>query len=467
MKITPIDRILVNPINRFISNSIASGIVLFVATILAMILANSSYGTAFHHFWEQDFTIKINNFEISRTLHHWINEGLMSIFFFVIGLELKREIIGGELSNPKDAILPFAAGIGGMIVPVIIYGFFNRNGDASHGWGIPMATDIAFVLAILHLLGKKVPLNLKIFLTALSIVDDLGAVLVVALFYTNEITMNFLLSGFGFVGLLILGNLLGVRTPIFYILVGIFGVWTGFMMSGIHATVAGLVTAFTVPANVKLSDVKFVEKLKTLTKKFEKAATTDASIVTNEQLHLISEIEYYSKSAITPLQKLEHSLHPIVSFIIMPVFALANAGIHFPPDFLATFLSPVSLGVFFGSVLGKTIGIILFCKVLVGLKWVKLPNELTWRHIYGASILGGVGFSMSLFITDLAFDQATYLLQAKMGIIFASLICGVVGYLILKGAKTKKEIVVPNAPLKCEEINIKRIQENENKNIMS
>lgn len=432
MRIDPIDKILIIPITRFINNSTTSGIILFVSAILALILANSPLKESYHHFWENTFTIGFSDFVMSKSLHHWINDGLMSIFFFVIGLELKREIMAGELSKPKDAILPIFSGLGGMVIPALFYLLFNSSGETSAGWGIPMATDIAFALGILYMLGDKVPVSLKVFLTVLAIADDVGAVMVIAFFYTSDIsTLSLLISG-GFLTVLVLANILGVRNTLFYGIIGIGGLWLAFLLSGVHATIAGIIAAFTIPANVKIQDKKFIQKINTLTNKFEKSTPNNVTLVTHDQLHILEDIRYYSKAAMTPLQRLEHAMHPLVAFVVIPIFALANAGITFSDSFFADLASNVSLGVIFGLVLGKFIGIVLVSKILVKLKFAELPKGVNWRQIYGVAMLAGVGFTMSLFITDLAFVDLDYILQSKIGIFIASILCGIGGYLTLR-----------------------------------
>jgi NhaA family Na+:H+ antiporter len=356
----------------------------------------------------------------------------MSVFFFVIGLELKREIIAGELSKPKDAILPIFAGLGGMVVPALFYILWNANGEASNGWGIPMATDIAFALGILYLLGDRVPVSLKIFLTALAIADDLGAVLVIAFFYTSDISTTSLLIGGGFLVVLLLANLLGVRNTVFYGIIGIGGLWLAFLLSGVHATIAGVIAALTIPANVKIGDKNFVKKMNELTNEFKRSTPNNVALITSDQLHILEDIRHYSKAAMPPLQRLEHSMHPLVGFVVMPIFALANAGITFSNNFFSDLGSNISLGVILGLVVGKFIGIVGFSKILIKLKLATLPDGVSWRQIYGVAMLAGIGFTMSLFITDLAFLNATNILQAKIGIFVASLICGVGGYLTLR-----------------------------------
>ena len=434
MIIDPIDKILVIPLTRFIQNSTTSGILLFAVAVLALLLANSPWEKVYHQFWEHTFSIGYDTYQVSQSLHYWINDGLMAIFFFVIGLELKREVLAGELSRPKDAILPVAAGLGGMIMPALFYLALNSTGETSAGWGIPMATDIAFALGILYLLGDKVPISLKIFLTALAIADDIGAVLVIAFFYTAEINLEILLYGGGFFGILLVGNLLGVRSIVFYGIIGIGGLWMAFLLSGVHATIAGIIVAITIPANVKIEDTHFVTKMKALVTNFEQSTPNQVTLLTHDQLEIVEKIRFYSLAALTPLQRLEHAMHPLVAFIVMPIFALANAGITFSGDFAENMISHVSLGVILGLVAGKFIGIVGISKILVFSKLVQLPEGVSWRHIYGAALLAGVGFTMSLFSTDLAFDDPTYIIQSKIGIFTASILGGLGGFLILRKA---------------------------------
>jgi NhaA family Na+:H+ antiporter len=432
MRIDPIDKILVIPLTRFIQNSTTSGILLFAVAVLALLLANSPWEKAYHQFWEHTFSIGYDSYQVSQSLHYWINDGLMAIFFFVIGLELKREVMAGKLSRPKDAILPVAAGLGGMLVPALLYLSLNPSGETSTGWGIPMATDIAFALGILYLLGNKAPLSLKLFLTVLAIADDIGAVLVIAFFYTPSIVMTSLLYGGGFLLVLVIGNLLGIRSIVFYGAVGIGGLWLAFLLSGVHATIAGIVVALTIPANVKINDTHFVTKMKTLTKDFEQSTPSQVTLLTHEQLEIVEKIRFYSLAALTPLQRLEHALHPLVAFVVMPIFALANAGITFSGGFTENMFSQVSLGVILGLVVGKFVGIVGISTLLVLFRLASLPEGMTWRHIYGVALLAGVGFTMSLFITDLAFENPTLIIQSKIGIFMASIIGGIGGYLVLK-----------------------------------
>ena len=414
------------------NNSTTSGIVLFIAALAALIMANSPLSDFYKGLWEYKFTIGFENYNISKTVSHWINDGLMAMFFFVIGLELKREVIGGELSNPKDAILPIFAGIGGMVVPAVIYLFFNFGSETEGGWGIPMATDIAFALGIIYLLGDRVPLSLKIFLTALAIADDLGAVLVIAFFYTSEISYTSLAIGAAFLVVLYTANRIGVRRPAFYGIIGVGGVWLAFLLSGVHATIAGVLAALTIPANVKVDDILFSRKLRQLAVSFENAEKNENSLITKEQLEVIEDVRNCSKAAITPLQQIEHSLHPIVAFIILPLFAFANTGVEFSGNFAEGLTSNITLGIIFGLLFGKFIGIVGVTKLIVFFKLAALPQGANWKQLYGVALLASVGFTMSLFITELAFTNPEHIVQAKFGIIIASVIGGISGYLLLR-----------------------------------
>ncbi len=434
MKQQPVDKWIINPMRRFLNNSTMSGIVLFSSAFLAMILANSPWSEAFHHIWETKFFIGFGDFQINKSLHHWINDGLMAVFFFVVGLELKREIIAGELSDPKNAILPLVAAAGGMIFPALLYVFFNSSGTPSNGWGIPMATDIAFVLGILYLLGDRVPISLKVFLTALAIADDIGAVLVIAFFYTSNIYFESLFTGIIFMVVLVGANLIGVRSTLFYGIVGISGLWVAFLMSGVHATIAAVLAAFTIPAKVKISANYYTERLEHLLSKFKETEDDQAPTVTKEQFTILGNVRDISKAALTPLQRLEHGMHPLVAFIVMPVFALSNAGVTITDDFATQASSPVTIGVFVGLLLGKVIGVVGISYLMLKLKWATLPKDMNMLHLLGAGFLTAIGFTMSLFITGLAFNDHNYILQAKLGILAASILASVIGYFIIKKA---------------------------------
>lgn len=430
---TPIERIS-KPIQSFITQEKSGGIVLGISVVLALVLANSGWSDSYHHFLENSFGFQWNEksyFDFS--LHHWINDGLMAIFFFVVGLELKREIVGGELSNPRKAMLPIAAALGGMVVPAAIYLLFNPSGEAHSGWGIPMATDIAFALGVLYLLGDRIPLSLKVFLTALAIVDDLGAVLVIAFFYTSDISTWHLLIGGMVLVVMYIGNRMGVRSIFFYAILGICGVWTTFLLSGVHATIAAVLAAFTIPADVRINEKSFIEKIQGYLDRFRNLdPTEDTPTLTNEQLHVLEQVNTATIAATPPLQRLEHAMHPMVSFLIIPVFALANAGVSLAIDLDSLFASNVAIGVAMGLLLGKVIGVVGFTLLFVKLGVAPFPQGMNLRNLIGVGMLAAIGFTMSLFITSLAFSHEEYITQAKIGIFAASLIGGIAGYTILK-----------------------------------
>lgn len=425
-------------IGNYITQESLGGIILILVTIVAVVWANSQWYAHYHHLWHEiKLGFSFSNFEMKYSLQHWINDGLMAIFFFTVGLEIKREVLAGELSSVKKASLPIMAALGGMIFPAAIYILFNfSNPEYKDGWGIPMATDIAFALGIISLLGKKVPVSLKIFLTALAIADDLGAVLVIAVFYTESIDLNALITAGVFLGILIIANRLGVRSAVFYAVVGLLGVWLAFIQSGVHATIAGVLIALTIPVRTKITEVTYIDQLTDLLEKFKKAKPNDLSLLTQKQAHLVSDIEKISRQATTPLQKLEHALHPITAFIILPVFALANAGIHIEGSFLELMLHPVSMGIMLGLVLGKAIGITIFTRLVVGSGFAELPEGTQWRHIYGVAFLAGIGFTMSIFISGLAFANDEHVQIAKAGIFGASMVAAIIGMVIL-GRKPK------------------------------
>lgn len=428
----PIDK-LNKPLQKFIQNEKAGGIVLGISVIIALILANSPLSHAYHQFFEYKIGFQFNGKSfLEYSIHHWINDGLMAIFFFVVGLELKREIVGGELSNPRKALLPIGAAIGGMLVPAIIYFVLNPTGEAQNGWGIPMATDIAFALGVLYLLGNKIPLSLKVFLTALAIVDDLGAVLVIAFFYTSDISTLSLLIGLGFVLIMYIGNKMGVRNVLFYAIIGIVGVWTAFLLSGVHATIASVLAAFTIPADMKIKENLYITKIQNYLTKFKSIDPKDKiPTLTNEQLHILDEVKKDTNDIIPPLQRLEHVMHPFVTFLIIPIFALANAGVSVAIDFEQLFSTNVTLGVSLGLLVGKVVGVVGFTLLFVKLKIAPFPNGMNIRNLLGLALLAGIGFTMSLFITSLAFTNEEHIIQAKIGIFFASIVAGILGYLIL------------------------------------
>ena len=426
---------------NFINQESIGGLILIACTIIAVVWANSGFYDLYHHVWHEiKMGFVLGNINTVASVGHWINDGLMALFFFAIGLEIKREIVGGELSSMKKAALPLAAAVGGMFIPAIFYVIVNAsNPENMNGWGVPMATDIAFALGLLAMLGKRVPISLKIFLTALAVADDLGAVLVIAVFYTKSIDLNELMMGGFFLVVLIGANYFGVRRTVFYALVGFLGVWLAFVFSGVHATIAGVLIAFTIPARTKISDVDYVDNLCKLTKDFENADSNKNKLLTKEQLHIITEIEKVSKKAHTPLQNLEHALHPITTFLILPLFALSNAGVRIEGNIMELILSPISIGIIIGLVLGKPVGIVLASKLLVKLRKATLPEGTTWSHIYGVGFLAGIGFTMSIFISELAFETDENKQIAKVGIFVASILSAVIGMVLLSRSKVPDE----------------------------
>lgn len=407
---------------------------LAISVVVALILANSPWAAYYFHFFEQKLGFAFDGkMYLEYSIHHWINDGLMAMFFFVVGLELKREIIGGELSNPRKALLPIAAAIGGMLIPALIYLLLNSSGTPRQGWGIPMATDIAFALGILYLLGDRIPVSLKVFLTALAIVDDLGAVLVIAFFYTSNISFTSLAIGLGFVLAMFLANKSGIRNIIFYAVLGIGGVWTAFLLSGVHATIAAVLAAFMIPADVVLQEDSYIHKIQKKLKHFKDIDPNNIPTLTDDQLHVLEDIKKDTNAAIPPLQRLEYGMHPFVTFLVIPIFAIANAGISFSDiEFSTLFDTNIAIGVALGLLLGKVSGIVGFTSLLVRLKIAPLPEGMNLRNLFGAGLIASIGFTMSLFITSLAFTEEIHLVQAKIGIFAASIVGGLAGYLILK-----------------------------------
>ncbi len=433
----PIEVIL-RPINDFLHKEASGGILLIIFTAVALIWANSPWSDSYHHLWDTHISIKAGDLALNLSIHHWINDGLMVIFFFVVGLEIKREMLVGELSSFKKASLPVAGAIGGMLLPALFYVFFNSDTDAVNGWGIPMATDIAFVIGILAILGSRVPLGLKVFVVSLAIADDIGAVMVIAIFYTSHISMSALLAAGVILVWLVIINKLGVKSLIIYSVLGIL-LWLAVLQSGIHATIAGVLLAFTIPAKARINTKRFSENTENLLDKFEKAGEHGENVLTNENRQsAVRGIEVNCERISTPLRRFEYGLHPWSSFLIMPLFALANAGVTLKGmDLGAALISPVSIGIIAGLFLGKQLGIFAFAWLAVKIKLASLPDGVSWRKIYGAGILAGIGFTMSLFIAGLAFTDDSILNLSKIGILTASLIAGVVGYLFLKTTLSK------------------------------
>jgi NhaA family Na+:H+ antiporter len=429
----PIRRVL-RPFREFARVEASGGIVLLACTVVALAWANSPWADSYGALWHSEVTVGAEPLGLSMDLRHWINDGLMALFFFVVGLEIKREVLVGELADPRRAALPIAAAVGGMAVPALVYLAVTRGTPGAAGWGVPMATDIAFALGVLALLGRRAPLALKVFLTALAIVDDIGAVLVIALFYTAEVAWTPLLAGLALVLLLYGANRVGVRGPLVYALVGLV-VWVAFLESGVHATIAGVLLAATIPAWVRLDVPAFVDRARTSLDHLVDAAGRGGSVLSDQvQQHALHDLETACERAQAPMQRLEHALHPWVSFVVMPVFALANAGVALDAGAAVALAHPVGLGVVLGLLLGKQVGITLFAWLAVRSGVAALPAGVTWRHVYGAGWLGGIGFTMSLFIASLAFGATDLLATAKVGVLAASAVAGAVGYALVRAA---------------------------------
>lgn len=431
---------IATPFEHFLHAQTTTGLVLMCTTVLALILANSALADAYAHIFHTIVNIEVGSWGLSHTIHHWINDGLMAIFFFIIGLEIKREILSGELSDLRVAILPILAAVGGMVIPALIYLAINNGTDAANGWGIPMATDIAFAISALVLLGKRVSTPLVTFLVALAIVDDLGAVLVIALFYTEQIHANFLFLAFVMFTLMIILNRFGVYNPLTYFTVGLV-MWYFMLESGVHATIAGVIAAFSIPSKPKRTLDTFSKHVNNLLEEFKSYPLKKKIVLHEDQKAILQNIKDKIDAVNPPASRLEHSLHLPVSLVVIPLFALANAGIAIDfSSFGSTFLEPVSLGIFSGLVLGKVIGIAGVASLAIKLKVAKLPEGSTMSQIFGVAFLGGIGFTMSIFVADLAFlGNNALLFQAKVGILSASLFAGLFGFLWLRFVAKRPE----------------------------
>ena len=427
---------LIRPFQAFVKEEVFGSVLLLTAALVAFAWANSGYAASYHHFWESEVSLSAWGYGITRSFRDWINEGLMAVFFFIVGLEIKRELLVGELASAKKAVLPAGAALGGMLVPALVYLFFNRGMTSAGGWGIPMATDIAFALGALYVLGKRVPFGIRIFLSALAIVDDLGAVLVIAFFYTKEIMAGYLLIGLGVFVLIVTANLLWIRNALVYGVLGIF-LWLALLGSGLHATVAGIVVAFCIPARGKYDTDNFVRAVKGYLDQFEclPEGCGFSILLNGKHLNAVQSIELACHHVETPLQRFERSLHAWVAFLIVPLFALANAGLTMAEiDMGKALSSPVALGVICGLIIGKPLGIAFFSFLLVRMKMASLSAGVRWSHIVGAGILGGIGFTMSLFITELSFGGPPSFDYAKVGVFIGSIVSGIGGLLFLLAA---------------------------------
>jgi NhaA family Na+:H+ antiporter len=432
----PIERI-VRPFRAFVHQEASGGVLLLACTVLALVWANSPWAAGYADLWHTPVTVGFGGLALSKDLQHWINDGLMAVFFFVVGLEIKRELLMGELAAPRRAALPIAAAAGGMLVPAALYALLNTGTPGAPGWGVPMATDIAFALGVLALLGSRVPVAIKVFVTALAVVDDIGAVVVIAVFYTPAVAWTPLAWAAALFVVLVALNRLGVRRPLPYAAVGV-GLWLAVLLSGVHATVAGVLLAMVIPAKGRIDAGDFAQRGQALLDTFRRSSPAEppaVALANEDQQAAVRALETACEDVETPLQRLEQSLHPWVAFAVVPLFALANAGVSLAaPDVGAAMSDRVTLGVLLGLVLGKQVGVTVFTWLAVQTRVAALPEGVAWRHVYGAAWLAGIGFTMSLFIASLAFADAALLDRAKVGILLASLASGGVGWLILRGA---------------------------------
>jgi NhaA family Na+:H+ antiporter len=431
-----VKKLLETPMEKFIKIESLSGILLFSATIIAVIWANSPWGHTYQQLWGYELGIKITDYQLVKPLILWINDGLMALFFFLIGLEIKRELAVGELNSPKKAVFPFFAAVGGIAFPALVFVLLNKDPETMAGWAIPMATDIAFSLAIMKLLGDRVPLNLKVFLTAFAIVDDLGAVLIIALFYSSGIKWMLILAAFVLIGILFLLAARDLYSKYLLVIIGIV-VWLLFLKAGIHPTIAGVLLAFTVPISRKVKIAEFTEALDDIRDKIKSIPPKPNGLLSKEHIEHIDNLDDWSMQVQSPLQTMEHKLHDWVAYVIMPIFALSNAGVTVSTEVSLNY--GLILGIALALIVGKSVGIFFMSNLALRLGVSKLPEGVRNVQILGVSFLAGVGFTMSIFIANLAFKGNPALLDsAKVGILIGSLVAGLTGYLILRSTGSKK-----------------------------
>jgi len=422
-------------------NTVANGGFLLLAASIGALFWSNINPASYDHFWHTDFTLTIGGFALSHSLAHWVNDGLMTFFFFMVGLEIKREMLVGALSDPRRAALPVAAAVGGMVFPALVYWWFNTGTTSINGWGIPMATDIAFSLAILSTLGRRVPFGIRIFLTAFAIADDLGAILVIALFYTPEIHLTYLIGGLGVCTLLLLLNRFWVRNPVTYMVLGAL-LWYMVAHSGLHATITGVIVSMFIPAKSRYNTDLFMKLVRDRLEQIKCDGDECGYTIMVNRTHLdaVHSINVACSRVETPLQRMEHAMEPWVAYLILPLFALANAGVVLGAlDLGAAIAHPVTLGIMLGLALGKPVGIMLFTWLTTRILRVNLTTGATWSMILGVGFLGGIGFTMSLFISALSFEEPVFREYAKIGIIGGSFLSGVLGYAILRWASRNRK----------------------------
>lgn len=431
-----IQKIILSPFQKFVKIESFSGILLLIATIIALVWANSSFGDTYQSIWQYEIGFKAQGFELSKPLILWINDGLMAVFFFLIGLEIKREFLIGELNSFKKLAFPLVGALGGMLIPVLVFLLLNENPETLKGWGIPMATDIAFSLAILKVLGNKVPLSLKIFLTAFAIVDDLGAVLVIAMFYSGSISFGLLGIAVLLLAILYYLSFKGYYSKFIIILFGMI-IWVLFLKSGIHPTLAGVLLAFAVPVRQKINTPEFIDNLLKITNNIKQSSSLNTPILSEQQIEQIDDLEDWTNKYQSPLQHLEHNLHDWVAYFIIPLFALANAGVLLNSDIVldTILIRNIIICLVFGNSIGIS-SIVLFAKKM---KIIEVPKDISNWQIVGVSFLAGIGFTMAIFIAGLAFvESPVFIDSAKIGILIGSLISALIGYTILRVKSTNK-----------------------------
>lgn len=434
-----IRKVFLTPFQKFIKIEGFSGILLLLSTIIALIWANSSFGNTYTELWDYKIGISGEGFELKKPLLLWINDGLMAVFFFLIGLEIKREVLIGELNSIKKLAFPLFGAIGGALIPVGLYILLNQNPETFKGWGIPMATDIAFSLAVLNALGKRVPLSLKIFLIAFAIVDDIEAVLVIAIFYSGTIKTTLLLIALGLLAVLYFLSYKGYYSKFILFFTGVI-VWVLFLKSGVHPTVAGILLAFSVPIRQKINSSTFITQLENVYNNIKNASILRKPILSKEQIEAMDDLESWSNKFQSPLQHLEHNLHGWVAYFIIPVFALANAGVLI--DSSAGIEVALVVNIVICLVLGKGLGIPLVIFIAEKLNLLQIPTDISFKQIIGVSFIAGIGFTMAIFVASLAFNSSPeYITSAKIGILLGSLISAIIGYLILRFS-TKKNVLL-------------------------
>lgn len=429
--------------NVLVNSNSFGGLFLIAVTLFTLIAANVDSLSGILDIWKLKANLAIGNFILEMTLLHWVNDALMAVFFFVVGLEIKREMVVGELSSFKKASLPIFAALGGMIVPAAIFYTINAGTPSESGWGIPMATDIAFSLGVISLLGKRVPISIKIFLTALAIVDDIGAIVVLAIFYpSHAINPEFLMYALGIVTLLILLNRLNIHNTAAYVIPGII-LWYFVYQSGIHATIAGVLLAMCIPSKSPINEVRFYVTSKYYLEKFKAASNGQVNILANSnQLGFIHKLHSQVRQVNPLINRFEHRINPYVTYSIMPIFAFANSGVVFDGLPSISTLSTLSFGVFFGLFIGKPIGIFIATFIAVKLKIAELPGDIKWSQIFAVGIIAGIGFTMSIFINSLAFSNESLINEGKAAIIITSVFAGIIGLIVLKTTlgKTPKKL---------------------------